>query len=131
MKRLEVIGNKSIEEDLFDSLEKIFLGIKKDEMFVSGIRSVDKELEDKWDWVKLGSEERQNYLNFFTEGEWIINEKPPFIFFACLSEAMKKYIQRYAKNAMEEMDIEVIDFIVATYQEMQNLDLERVKGEKE
>src|SRR3989344_577190 len=73
----------------------------------------------------------ENYLNFFTEGEWIINEKPPFIFFACLSEAMKKYIQRYAKNAMEEMDIEVIDFIVATYQEMQNLDLERVKGEKE
>ena len=49
---------------VFDSLEKIFLGIKKDEMFVSGIRSVDKELEDKWDWVKLGSEERQNYLNF-------------------------------------------------------------------
>ncbi len=44
---------------------------------------------------------------------------------------MKKYIQRYAKNTLEEMDIGVIDFIVMTYQEMQNLDFERVKGEKE
>jgi len=49
---------------ILDSFKNQFSGIKKDEMFVSGIRFIDKELEDKWDWIKIGSEERQNYLNF-------------------------------------------------------------------
>lgn len=63
----------------------------------------------------------QNFLTFFTEGEWTTNEKTPFIIFICPNETMKKYIQRYTRSVMEEMDIEV-DFNVIAGQELENLE---------
>lgn len=51
---------------VFDSLPNQFPGIKKDEIFISGIRPIDEELESKWDWVKYGSKEREDYLVFRT-----------------------------------------------------------------
>ncbi len=49
---------------IFDSLVKQFSEIKEGEIFLSGIRYIDDELENKWDWIKHGSKDRQNYLNF-------------------------------------------------------------------
>jgi len=49
---------------VFDSLLRQFPDIKKDEIFISGIRPIDEELESKWDWVKHGSKEREDYLSF-------------------------------------------------------------------
>jgi hypothetical protein len=73
----------------------------------------------------------ENYLTFFTEGEWITNEKPPFLIFACPSEEMKKYVQRHAKSAMEEIGTEEISCSTVTYQEMQNFNLEEIKNREE
>lgn len=49
---------------VFDSILNQFPNIKKDEIYLSGKKMLDKETEDKWSWTKPGSEERVNYLNF-------------------------------------------------------------------
>ena len=46
------------------NIKKQFSGIKKGEIFISGIRILDKYIEEKWSWTKLKSDERKNYLNF-------------------------------------------------------------------
>lgn len=49
---------------VFDSLLNQFSGIKKDQIFISGTRQIDSELENKWDWIKTKSEDRVNYISF-------------------------------------------------------------------
>lgn len=51
---------------VFDSLLNQFSGIKENEIFLSGVRTINKEIEEKWDWVKYGSQERKNYLSFLS-----------------------------------------------------------------
>ena len=65
-KELEWDSVAVIQWDLliFDSLKNQFKGLEKDQIFLSGFRSLDKELENRWDWTKPGGEERENYLNF-------------------------------------------------------------------
>jgi hypothetical protein len=45
-------------------IKKQFPGLKKDEIFVSGTRLLDKYIERKWHWTKPEGKDRQNYLNF-------------------------------------------------------------------
>lgn len=49
---------------VFDSLNKRFVGIKKGEIFISAMREIDNYIESKWNWIKIGSKERRNYINF-------------------------------------------------------------------
>lgn len=49
---------------IFDSLSKQFSKMKKDQIYLSGLRRIDKEVENRWDWVKPGGKEGQNYLKF-------------------------------------------------------------------
>jgi hypothetical protein len=52
---------------VFDSLEKIFSGIKEDEMYISGLQKISSFIEKRWHWTKksfFGSRERKNYLSF-------------------------------------------------------------------
>lgn len=49
---------------VFDSIEKHFAGIKKDEVYLSGTRILDKETENRWSWTKPDGKERKNYLEF-------------------------------------------------------------------
>lgn len=49
---------------VFDSLLRQFIDMKKDEIFLSGLRTIDEELENKWHWVKFGGEYRKNYAEF-------------------------------------------------------------------
>ena len=46
------------------NIKKQFLGMKKGEIFISGIRILDRYIEKKWNWTKPKSDERKNYLNF-------------------------------------------------------------------
>ncbi|MBA4320186.1 MAG: hypothetical protein C0412_17445, partial [Flavobacterium sp.] len=49
---------------IFDSLLNQFSKIKKDQIYLSGLRKLDAEIENKWDWTRPDKKERQNYLNF-------------------------------------------------------------------
>ena len=49
---------------VFDALQSQFAGIKEGEIFLSGARILDREVENQWDWTKSESKERKDYLNF-------------------------------------------------------------------
>lgn len=49
---------------VFDSLLNQFRGIKKDQIFLSGWRVLDKKIESTWNWTEPGRPERANYLKF-------------------------------------------------------------------
>jgi hypothetical protein len=49
---------------VFDSIKAQFKDMKKEEIYLSGARSLDKEVEEKWDWTQSGSKERENYIRF-------------------------------------------------------------------
>lgn len=46
------------------NINKQFPGIKRDEVFISGSRVLDKNIEKRWHWTKPGGKERKNYLDF-------------------------------------------------------------------
>lgn len=49
---------------LFDDIARITPGIQKDQVFFSGYRELDSELENHWSWTKPDSKHRQDYENF-------------------------------------------------------------------
>src|SRR3990167_977727 len=49
---------------VFDSLVHQFPGLKKNQIFLSGLKELDGDTENRWDWTRPGELERENYLNF-------------------------------------------------------------------
>lgn len=49
---------------VFNSIKKQFEEIKKDEIYLSGTRILDKEIENRWDWTRPGGKEMNNYIQF-------------------------------------------------------------------
>ncbi|MDP1845664.1 MAG: hypothetical protein Q8L09_02840 [Candidatus Moranbacteria bacterium] len=49
---------------VFGKLAKIFRDAKRNQLYFSAFRSLDKDLENCWMWTKPGSIHRKNYLNF-------------------------------------------------------------------
>lgn len=49
---------------ILGDIKNQFPKIRKDELFISGIRLLDNYIEERWHWTKKGSKERDNYLNF-------------------------------------------------------------------
>lgn len=45
-------------------IKKQFSKLKKNDFFISGIRTLDYSIETRWNWTKKGSKERKNYLAF-------------------------------------------------------------------
>lgn len=48
---------------VFESIKKLFSGIKEGEIFFSGLRKLDSTLEERWTWTKP-KKGRWNYLKF-------------------------------------------------------------------
>lgn len=46
------------------SIKQQFPKLKKGQLFLSGLRTLDSFIEKRWDWTKLGGRERKNYLKF-------------------------------------------------------------------
>lgn len=49
---------------VFDSLEAQFAGLKKGQMFLSGLKALNKNTETRWWWTRPDREQRKNYLSF-------------------------------------------------------------------
>lgn len=45
-------------------IQKQFPRLKKEQIFLSGLRTLDTFIEQRWSWTKQGSRERKNYLAF-------------------------------------------------------------------
>lgn len=63
---------------VFDSLKRYFKNIKKGQIFLSGLRNLDRTLENRWHWTRTDEKERVNYLNFleYVRKNYNYSEKP-------------------------------------------------------
>jgi hypothetical protein len=53
---------------VFDSLQKIFQKMKNGQIFFSGLRPLNKEIYNNWDWTSAAHpEDRKNYHNFLKQ----------------------------------------------------------------
>jgi hypothetical protein len=102
---------------IFDSLAKQFSGIKEGEVFLSGTRYIDEELENKWDWVKRGSKDGENYLAFldYVKEKYAYSGKPLaslFIFEILPKVFFEKYL------AVENKEIGMLEYKVPIYSQI-------------
>ena len=49
---------------VFASLSKLFARMKKGEIFLSGLRTLSKSIENRWHWTTPDKPNRRNYLNY-------------------------------------------------------------------
>jgi hypothetical protein len=103
---------------VFDSLEKQFAGIKKDEIFISGVRPYDRKLERKWYWVQEGGK-RKDYLEFKeyikTNYDFTDNIICSLFIFEIFP---KKFFEFY--NTVKEKEVGMLEYKIPTYAKIFN-----------
>ncbi len=52
-----------------------------------------------------------NYIEFFTQGDWIKKEKAPNILLICPDNKMKKFVVKFTKEAMEQEAVDINFFV--------------------
>jgi hypothetical protein len=81
---------------VFDSVERQLEGMRKGEIYLSGLRALDQELEQRWFWTRSDGD-RQHYLDFleYVKARYGYGEQPLcslFILPAVPREFFEKYL---------------------------------------
>lgn len=105
---------------VFDSLIKQFNGIKKDEIFLSGLKSMNEGLENAWFWTKPEGEDRPNYQNFVA----YIKEKygyivPVMCSLFILEIFPRLFFEKYL--TVEDKEIGMLEYKIPTYAKIFNI----------
>ncbi len=89
---------------LFINIDILFNGIKKDEIFLSGLRNLDSSLEEKWHWTRRDKEYRKDYLDFlhYIEKEYGYKESPSCCLFI-LQVFPRIFFEQYLKVKNKEL----------------------------
>ncbi len=102
---------------VFDSLKKQFARMKKGEIFLSGLKRMDKETENRWSWTKLDSQHRDDYEGFM---EYVrINysyEKPLPICLFILEIFPRLFFDKYL--TVKKKELGMLEYKVPTYAEI-------------
>lgn len=70
---------------VFDSFENQFPNLKKDQMFLSGLQTLDKYTETNWEWTSPQREYRNDFENFLIYVKDKYNYKKIVYSVVCLS----------------------------------------------
>jgi len=89
-------------------------GLKRGEIFISGVRILDNYIEEKWSWTKKGSKERKNYQNFreYVKKEYDYSNKllcSLFIFQVFPKEFFDKWM------TVEDRGVGMLEYKIPTY----------------
>jgi len=104
----------------FDSLSRLFSDMKKDQIFLSGLRMIDEELENKWHWVKFDGEYRKNYSEFLghVKEKYGYDNKPLaslFIFQIFPRIFLEKYL------LVEDKEVGMLEYKIPMYSQIFNV----------
>lgn len=89
---------------VFDSIRAVFANIKKDQIYLSGLRKLDSYSEKHWDWTSPQDPARKNYLSFleYVNENYGYSKKPIpaclFIFVIFPRLFLEKYLNVENKN---------------------------------
>lgn len=82
---------------VFDSFAKQFPNFRKNQIFLSGLRPLEKYIESRWDWTK-DKKERKNYINFLKYLKSDFNYSGDLLCCLFILEIFPKiYFERYSK----------------------------------
>ncbi len=100
---------------VFDSLMNQFSGIKKDQIYLSGLRNLDKEIENEWDWTNPGGKERKNYLSFleYVKKNYGYADNPPLCSLFILQVFPKIFFEKYL--TVKDKEIGMLEYKVPIY----------------
>lgn len=104
---------------VFDSLMNQFPGIKKGEIFLSGLRNLDQTIEERWYWTRPRNQERKNYLAFL---DYIKNKYSYVVSPLCclfiLQVFPREFFDRYL--AVKDKKVGMLEYKVPTYAKIFN-----------
>lgn len=100
-------------------IKKQFPGIKKDEVFISGTRILDNNVESKWHWTKPGSKRRNNFLRFkkYVEKKYDYKNKLWCSLFI-LQVFPKSFFKKW--NLIENKELGMLEYKIPTYAKILN-----------
>lgn len=106
---------------IFDFLLKQFSGMKKDQIYLSGLREINKEVESKWDWIQPNGKERQNYLKFleYVEKNYGYTDKPPLCSLFIFQIFPRIFFERYLK--VENREVGMLEYKIPIYAKIFNI----------
>jgi len=107
---------------VFDSLLNQFAGIKKDQIYLSGLREIDKEVENKWDWVEPGSKERQNYLEFleYVKKNYGYTGRPPLCSLFIFQIFPRMFLEKYL--TVKNREVGMLEYKIPIYAKIFGID---------
>jgi len=105
---------------VLDSLSKQFPGIKKNQIFLSGVRPLDSEVERHWDWTRTDSDERKNYLAYIEYIKKEYNYSDGLLASLFIFQIFPRiYFEKYL--SVSNKGIGMLEYKVPTYAKIFNL----------
>jgi len=103
---------------IFDSLDNQFSGLKKDEIFLSGFRNLDKTLENHWSWTRENSPHRKDYLAFlqYVKTNYGYSKSTPPCCLFILEVFPRKFFDIYKK--VQDKEIGFLEYKIPIYAEI-------------
>jgi len=99
---------------VFDSIANQLQGIKKGQIFLSGLKPIDEETENNWDWTSPEGRHRQNYLSFlkYVKENYGYKDQPLSCLFI-LEIFPKEFFDRYLM--VEDKKIGMLEYKIPIY----------------
>lgn len=103
---------------IFDSLKNQFPNLDKDQIFLSGLKRLDKHTEESWDWTQTSGKERINYLAFlkYVKEKYGYNEDPPLCSLFIFEIFPRIFFEKYLE--VENKEIGMLEYKIPIYAEI-------------
>jgi hypothetical protein len=104
---------------VFDSLKNQFPGLQKDQIFFSGLRTLDENTESRWDWTST-PEDRPNYLRFVTYIENTYGYTDRCLATLFIMQVFPRlFFEKYAE--VKDREIGMLEYKIPTYAKIFNI----------
>ncbi len=107
---------------ILGSIKKQFSGIKINEVFISGTRVLDKNIEKKWSWTKPRGKERKHYLAF---SKYILEkynyQKKLLCSLFIIQIFSRKFFDKYL--SIKNKELGMLEYKIPTYAKIFNIPL--------
>ena len=102
---------------VFAPLARIFKGLKRGQIFLSGFRTISPKIERRWDWTKPQGTERGNYLRFLehVRKQYGYRAKARICLFI-LQVLPRVFFERYLR--VKNRNVGMLEYKIPTYAEI-------------
>lgn len=108
---------------IFDSINHQFDSLKKDEMYLSGLRDLDPYTEEHWEWTSPKDKYRSDYLNFleYVKKTYSYITRPVPCCLFVLEVIPKIFFEKYL--TVVDKEIGMLEYKIPVYAEIFNIKL--------